>query len=158
MHSLRAVIALLLLALHLASLTINIGIWPHQFQIGLGIWIGDGVKDARVWLQAFAGLKNRGPEDVFITVRNGLKVLPEATNTTWEHTVVQQCTVHLIRNNFRYASPTAPGRERDLPQTGVYGPVRCCGKGSFDAEWDERYTAIVHLWHGSWAEATATAA
>jgi len=40
---------------------------------------------------------------VLIAVCDGLKGLPEAINTTWTQTVVQQCIVHLIRNNFRYA-------------------------------------------------------
>jgi hypothetical protein len=51
----------------------------------------------------FSELKNRGVEDVFIAVCDGLKGLPEAITTTWERTVVQQCIVHLIRNSFRYA-------------------------------------------------------
>ena len=38
-----------------------------------------------------------------IAVCHGLKGLPEVINTTWEHTVVQQCIIHLIRNSFRYA-------------------------------------------------------
>ncbi|APE12717.1 hypothetical protein BO226_25565 (plasmid) [Rhodococcus sp. 2G] len=69
----------------------------------LGIWAGDGAEGARFWLQVFSELKNRGVEDVFIAVCDGLKGLPEAINTTWERTVVQQCIVHLIRNSFRYA-------------------------------------------------------
>lgn len=68
-----------------------------------GIWAGDGAEGARFWLQVFSELKNRGVEDVFLAVCDGLKGLPEAINTTWEHTVVQQCIVHLIRNSFRYA-------------------------------------------------------
>lgn len=40
---------------------------------------------------------------MFIAVCDGLKEIPEAINTTWEHTVVQQCIVPLIRNSFRYA-------------------------------------------------------
>ena len=46
---------------------------------------------ARFWLHVFTELKNRGVEDVFIAVCDGLKGLPEAINTTWEQTVVQQC-------------------------------------------------------------------
>lgn len=68
-----------------------------------GIWAGDGAEGARFWLQVFSELKNRGVEDVSIAVCDGLRGLPEAINTTWEHTVVQQCIVHLIRNSFRYA-------------------------------------------------------
>jgi transposase-like protein len=58
-----------------------------------------------------------------------LKGLPEAINTTWEHTVVQQCIVHLIRNSFRYA-----GRQhRDAIVRSLkplsHGTVRGCGEG-----------------------------
>jgi putative transposase len=69
----------------------------------LGIWAGDGAEGARFWLQVFSEPKNRGVEDVFIAVCDGLKGLPEASTTTWERAVVQQCIVHLIRNSFRYA-------------------------------------------------------
>jgi putative transposase len=70
----------------------------------LGIWSGgDGGEGARFWLQIFTELKNRGVEDVLIAVCDGLKGLPEAITTTWEHTIVQQCIVHLIRASFRYA-------------------------------------------------------
>lgn len=62
----------------------------------LGIWTGDGGEGARFWLQIFTELKNRGVEDVLIAVCDGLKGLPEAITTTWEHTIVQQCIVHLI--------------------------------------------------------------
>ncbi|MCF6428446.1 IS256 family transposase, partial [Amycolatopsis tucumanensis] len=70
----------------------------------LGIWAGDdGGEGARFWLQVFSELKNRGVTDVLIAVCDGLKGLPEAITTTWEHTIVQQCVIHLIRNSFRYA-------------------------------------------------------
>lgn len=79
----------------------------------LGIWAGDGQEGARFWLQVFTELKNRGVEDVLIAVCDGLKGLPEAINTTWEQTVVQQCIVHLIRNSFRYAG-RQPRRDRPV--------------------------------------------
>jgi hypothetical protein len=70
----------------------------------LGIWAGgDGGEGARFWFQVFTELKNRGVGDVLIAVCDGLKGLPEAITTTWEHTIVQQRIVHLIRASFRYA-------------------------------------------------------
>lgn len=66
----------------------------------LGIWSGDGAEGTRVWLQVFTELKNRGVKGVLIAVCDGLKGLSEAI-TTWGHTVVQPCIVHLIRNSFR---------------------------------------------------------
>jgi putative transposase len=55
----------------------------------LGVWAGgDGGEGARFWLQVFTELKNRGVADVLIAVCDGLKGLPEAITTTWEHTIV----------------------------------------------------------------------
>src|SRR5690606_13266376 len=121
----------------------------------LGIWAGDGQEGARFWLQVFTELKNRGVEDVLIAVCDGLKGLPEAINTTWEQTVVQQCIVHLIRNSFRYA-----GRQhRDAIVKSlrpVYtAPSEAAAKDrfvEFAAEWGGRYPAIVQLWENAWAE------
>jgi putative transposase len=96
----------------------------------LGIWAGDGGEGARFWLQVFSELKNRGVEDVFIAVCDGLKGLPEAITTTWERTVVQQCIVHLIRNSFRYAGRPAPRRDRQGPQAGLHRPVRTGREGA----------------------------
>ncbi len=59
------------------------GVTVHGERDILGVWAGDG---ARFWLQVFSELKNRGVEDVFITVCDGLKGLPEAITTTWERT------------------------------------------------------------------------
>ena len=122
----------------------------------LGIWAGgDGGEGARFWLQVFSELKNRGVADVLIAVCDGLKGLPEAITTTWEHTIVQQCIVHLIRASFRYA-----GRQhRDAIVKAlkpVYtAPSEAAAKdrfAEFAAEWGVRYPAIVRLWETSWAE------
>ena len=121
----------------------------------LGIWAGDGAEGARFWLQRFSELKNRGVEDVFIAVCDGLKGLPEAITITWERTVVQQCIVHLIRDSFRYAGR----RHRDgivKALKPVYtAPSEQAAKerfAEFTAEWGQRYPAIVRLWESSWAE------
>ena len=59
----------------------------------LGLWAGDGGEGAKFWLAVMTEVKNRGVEDVCITVCDGLKGLPEAINTVWEFAVVQtSCT------------------------------------------------------------------
>ena len=81
--------------------------------------------------------------------------MPEAITTTWEHTIVQRCIVHLIRGSFRYA-----GRQhRDAiikSLKPVYtAPSEAAAKERFTefaAEWGQRYPAIVRLWENSWAE------
>jgi len=70
----------------------------------LGLWAGDGGEGAKFWLSVLTEIKNRGVEDVCLTVCDGLKGLPEAITTVWSLAVVQTCIVHLIRNTFRYAA------------------------------------------------------
>ena len=49
-------------------------------------------------------LKNRGVDDVFFLICDGLKGLPDAVGAVWPLDIVQTCVVHLLRNTFRYAS------------------------------------------------------
>ena len=95
----------------------------------LGIWAGDGAEGARFWLQVFSELKNRGVEDVLIAVCDGLKGLPEAINTTWERTVVQQCVVHLDPQLVPVRRPAAPRRDRQGTQARLHRPERAGGQG-----------------------------
>jgi putative transposase len=122
----------------------------------LGIWAGaEGGEGARFWPQVFTELKNRGVEDVLIAVCDGLKGLPEAITATWEHTIVQQCILHLIRASFRYA-----GRQRRDAIVKSLKPVYTAPSeaaaqdrfAEFAAEWGQRHPAIVRLWESSWAE------
>ena len=49
-------------------------------------------------------LKNRGVEDILITVVDGLKGFPEAIAVVFPPTIVQTCIVHLIRHSMDFAS------------------------------------------------------
>jgi putative transposase len=60
----------------------------------LGLWAGDGGEGAKFWLAVLTEIKNRGVEDVCITVCDGLKGLPDAITTVWEPAVVRTCIVH----------------------------------------------------------------
>jgi transposase-like protein len=55
--------------------------------------IGVNGERAKFWLSVLTEVKNRGVEDVCITVCEGLKGLPEAITTVWELAVVQTCVV-----------------------------------------------------------------
>ena len=71
----------------------------------LGLWAGTGNgESAKFWLQVLSELKNRGVEDVFFIVCDGLKGLPDSVGAVFPQAVVQTCVIHLIRNTFKYAS------------------------------------------------------
>ncbi len=69
----------------------------------LGIWVQTS-EGAKFWAGVCAELRNRGLADVLILCCDGLTGLPEAVAATWAHTVVQTCTVHLIRAAMRFVS------------------------------------------------------
>jgi putative transposase len=122
----------------------------------LGIWAGgEGGEGARFWLQVFAELKNRGVADVLIAVCDGLKGLPEAITTTWQHTVVQQCVVHLIRNSFRYAGRQHRDAIAKALKPVYTAPSEAAAKErfvEFAEQWGQKYPAIIRLWENAWAE------
>ncbi len=49
----------------------------------LGLWAGDGGEGAKFWFSVQTKIKNRGVDNVCITVCGGLKGLPEAFTTAW---------------------------------------------------------------------------
>ncbi|MFC0458154.1 IS256 family transposase, partial [Arthrobacter liuii] len=121
----------------------------------LGLWAGDGGEGAKFWLSVLTEIKNRGVEDVCITVCDGLRGLPEAITAVWERSVVQTCIVHLIRNTFRYAARQYwDEMSRDLRP--VYtAPSEPAAKErfvEFSTKWGRRYPAITRLWENAWSE------
>ena len=70
----------------------------------LGLWAGQGGEGAKFWMSVLTDLRNRGINDVFFVVCDGLKGLPEVVGNAWPQAIVQTCIVHLIRNTFRLAS------------------------------------------------------
>jgi transposase-like protein len=121
----------------------------------LGIWAGNGGEGAKHWMGVLAELKNRGVTDVLMLVCDGLKGLPEAVNTVWEHTTVQTCVIHLLRNTFRYAARQHWDQiARDIKP--VYtAPTPAAAAARFDEftdTWGGRYPAVIALWRAAWEE------
>ena len=95
---------------------------------------GDGGEGAKFWISVLTEIKNRGVEDVCITV--------------WALAVVQTCIVHPIRNTFRYAARQYwDEMSRDLRP--VYtAPSEAAAKErfvEFPTKWGRQYPAITRL-------------
>jgi putative transposase len=60
------------------------------------LWILQ-MEGAKFWLGVTTELKNRGVKDLFIACVDGLKGLPEARQTVFRKTQVQQCIVQQMR-------------------------------------------------------------
>jgi putative transposase len=121
----------------------------------LGIWAGDGGEGAKYWLAVLTEIKNRGVADVCIAVCDGLKGLPESITTVWEHTQVQTCVIHLIRNTFRYAARQdwdAMAKDLRPIYTAVKDTVAAERLEDFAERWGAKYPAAVKLWRSAWEE------
>ena len=122
----------------------------------LGMWAGDGDgESAKYWMAVLTELRNRGVQDVFFVVCDGLKGLPDSVNVVFAQATVQTCIIHLIRNTFRYASRKYwDALAKDMRP--IYtAPTAAAAKDRFDEfaeKWGKPYPAIVRLWENAWAE------
>ncbi len=121
----------------------------------LGLWAGTGGEGAKFWMSVLTDLRNRGVRDVFFVVCDGLKGLPEVVGNVWPQAIVQTCIIHLIRNTFRLASKKdwdAIKRAIKPIYTAVNAGAAAAALEELDAEWGQRYGAIIRLWRNAWTE------
>jgi putative transposase len=121
----------------------------------LGLWAGTGGEGAKFWMSVLTDLKNRGVRDVFFVVCDGLKGLPEVVGNVWPQAIVQTCIIHLIRNTFRLSSKRDwdPIKRAIKPiYTAVNADAALAALEELEAEWGQRYGAIIRLWRNAWTE------
>jgi putative transposase len=121
----------------------------------LGLWAGTGGEGAKFWMAVLTDLKNRGVNDTFFVVCDGLKGLPEVVSNVWPQAIVQTCIIHLIRNTFRLTSRKYWDElKRDVKP--IYTAVNAtAARTAFDDladKWGQRYPAVIRLWDNAWAE------
>ena len=121
----------------------------------LGLWVGTGGEGAKFWMSVLTEMKNRGVNDVFFLVCDGLKGLPDAVNNVWALTTVQTCIIHLLRNTFRLASRKDWDElKRDvLPiYTAANAAAARVALDELTQKWGSRYRAMIRLWENAWNE------
>lgn len=121
----------------------------------LGIWI-EQTEGAKFWLRVMTELKNRGVEDILISVVDGLKGFPQAINAVFPQTQVQTCIVHLIRNSLDFVG------WKDRKQ--VAAALKTIYRATTEAEamtaleafatgpWGAKYPPIAGMWQRQWQE------
>jgi putative transposase len=118
----------------------------------LGMWVAQ-TEGAKFWLGVVTELKNRGVSDIFIACVDGLKGLPEAIETVFPQTEVQQCIVHLVRQSLRYVNWKAR-KEVAADMRMIYTSATREQAESmleeFAQKWDSRYPTISPSWRRNW--------
>ena len=74
---------------------------PHKDVLGMYVGQNESVK---FWLSILNVLKNRGVEDILIACVDGLTGFPQAIETVFSQTEIQQCIIHQIRNTTKFVS------------------------------------------------------
>lgn len=121
----------------------------------LGLWAGPGGEGAKFWMAVLTEIKNRGVNDVFFLVCDGLKGLPDAVGNVWPLTTVQTCIIHLLRNTFRLASKRDWDElKRDVKPiyTAVNAGAARIALDELTEKWGTRYRAMIQLWENAWNE------
>lgn len=121
----------------------------------LGIWSSPSAEGARYWLTVLNELKNRGVDDVFFVICDGLKGLPDAVNAVWPLTTVQTCIVHLLRNTYRYVARKDWHKiMHDIKPiyTAASVDTATIARDQMLDTWAGTYPAIRSLWLGSWEQ------
>ncbi len=119
----------------------------------LGIWV-QTVEGAKFWAGVCAELANRGVRDVLIVCCDGLTGFPEAIEATWPKTVVQTCTVHLIRASLRFV-PDSDRKAVAAALKMIYtAPTAAAAAQELDmvegSNWGKKYPATVRVWRDAW--------
>src|SRR4051794_19674754 len=101
-------------------------------------------------------LKNRGVEDVLITVVDGLKGFPEAITAVFPDAMVQTCIVHLLRHSLEFVAY----KDRKAVAAALKEIYRAVDATAGEAAlaafeegpWGRKYAAIAPSWRRAWGE------
>ena len=132
---------------------IAVGVDTDGVKHVLGIWV-QASEGAKFWAGVCAELANRGVRDVLIVCCDGLTGFPEAIEATWPHTVVQTCTVHLIRASLRFV-PDSDRKAVAAALKMIYtAPTVAAAAQELDifegSNWGKKYPATVRVWRDAW--------
>jgi putative transposase len=121
----------------------------------LGIWV-QATEGAKFWAGVCAELRNRGVRDVLIVCCDGLTGFPEAIEATWPSSVVQTCTVHLIRAAMRFVSYADRKKVAAALRPIYTAPTVDVAESELlafaESPLGKRYPAAVATWHNAWQQ------
>jgi len=118
----------------------------------LGLWI-EQTEGAKFWLRVMNEIKNRGVNDVFIAVVDGLKGFPDAINAVFPETAVQTCIVHMIRNSLNFVGwkdRKAVATDLKTIYRAETADVAALRLDEFEEKWGDKFPPIALTWRRNW--------
>lgn len=100
-------------------------------------------------------IKNRGVNDVFIAVVDGLKGFPDAITATFPETQVQTCIVHMIRGSLNYVGwkdRKAVAKDLKTVYRAATADEAALRLDDFEDKWGDRFPPITQSWRRNWEQ------
>ncbi|SBS79054.1 transposase [uncultured Mycobacterium sp.] len=123
----------------------------------LGIWV-QPTEGAKFWAGVCAELANRGVKDVLIACVDGLTGFGDAIAATWPQTIVQTCTVHLIRASMRFVAyndrKAVAAELRSIYTAPSIDAAEIALQEFADSDWGKKYPTAVRAWESAWERFT----
>lgn len=120
----------------------------------LGLWI-EQTEGAKFWLRVMNEIKNRGVNDVFIAVVDGLKGFPDAITAVFPDTHVQTCIVHMIRGSMRFVGwkeRKAVAADLKAIYSAPTDEAALIELDAFDEKWGDKFPSIAESWRRNWEQ------
>jgi putative transposase len=112
------------------AIHIALGVRADGTKEVLGLWIEQN-ESAKFWLRVMNESKNRGAEDVLLTVVDGLKAFPRRSTPSL------RAVATALKDIYRATDDLAAATALDSFEAGL---------------WGEKYPAIVQSWRRAWPE------
>lgn len=132
---------------------IALGVTTEGLKRVLGLWITVN-ETAKMWLQIFNELKQRGLNDIFIAVTDGLTGLPEAMQAAYPQTKHQTCIVHMIRNSLKWVAwqdyKAVTKALKSIYQAATEPLAKSALMAFAESDVGKKYPEIVKQWKNNW--------
>ena len=118
----------------------------------IGLYLSDA-EGAHYWLSVLTDLQNRGVKDILIACVDGLTGFPEAIETIYPHTEVQQCIIHQIRNSMKYVGSKNQKAFMDDLKSVYRAATKNAAEIALDdleAKWGKQYPIVIRSWRKRW--------
>jgi putative transposase len=137
------------------AIHIALGVRANGGKEVLGMWVEQN-EGAKFWLRVMNEIRNRGTEDIMLTVVDGLKGFPDAITAVFPEAVVQTyCSPAAQLHGLRVLE--GPQAAPQGSEGGIYRAVDAkaaeAALTAFEAsEWGQRYPALGQSWRRVWSE------
>jgi len=122
----------------------------------LGMWLGEN-ESASFWMSVLTDLKERGVDDILVTVTDNLTGFTDGIKTIFPKSDTQICVVHQIRNSCKYVV----WKDKRAFTTDLKNIYRAINKKQaklaleeFKQKWQTKYPYAIKSWENNWENLT----